>query len=29
MSDGDYAAVLKAIAAQGYDPAKFRKVPQS
>jgi apolipoprotein D and lipocalin family protein len=29
MSDADYAAVLEALAAQGYDKAKFRKVPQS
>jgi len=28
MSDEDYAAVLKSITQQGYDPAKFRKVPQ-
>jgi apolipoprotein D and lipocalin family protein len=29
MSEADYAAVLEALAAQGYDKAKFRKVPQS
>jgi transposase len=29
MSDADYAAVMKALAAQGYDAARFRMVPQS
>jgi hypothetical protein len=29
MDDDDYAAVLKSLAAQGYDVTKFRKVPQS
>ncbi len=29
MSEADYAVVMKALAAQGYDPARFRKVPQS
>jgi hypothetical protein len=29
MSEADYAAVMKALEAQGYDPARFRKVPQS
>ena len=29
MSEADYAVVMKALEAQGYDPAQFRKVPQS
>jgi apolipoprotein D and lipocalin family protein len=29
MSDADYADVMAALAKQGYDPARFRKVPQS
>ena len=29
MTDADYAKVLSALEAQGYDPARFRKVPQS
>ena len=29
MSEADYAAVMKTLAGQGYDPARFRKVPQS
>jgi len=29
MSDADYAAVMKSLAEQGYDPSRFRKVPQS
>lgn len=29
MTDADYDAVLKTMAAQGYDTARFRKVPQS
>jgi len=29
MTDEDYAEVMSALAKQGYDPARFRKVPQS
>ena len=29
MSEADYAVVMKALEAQGYDPTQFRKVPQS
>ena len=29
MSEADYAAVMAALATQGYDPSRFRKVPQS
>jgi apolipoprotein D and lipocalin family protein len=29
MTEADYAKVLAALEAQGYDPAQFRKVPQS
>jgi hypothetical protein len=29
MSEADYAEVMAALAKQGYDPARFRKVPQS
>jgi hypothetical protein len=29
MSDEDYAKVMKSLEGQGYDPAQFRKVPQS
>lgn len=28
LPDATYAAILKRLAAQGYDPAKFQKVPQ-